>query len=252
LGDRTAARFLKGREERTVPLLRAALPGADPEGRKTLLYTLWMLDPSTLEDEKMMAEAIEILADISYRQRGYWFNRFIEKLTGAGSFADPLVPLVVDDIGTDDLSVLTAAPFLSGREKSAVPLLNEALTRADPKTRLSLLYVLWTLESDEDVLFPAVRKALGSDDPEVRIRAAYVASFVGPDLKELVPILARLFRDSDDDEGGVWEAAGEALWAMGESARSAIPVLKEAVGKYPDEWRGEVAGSLIHHIEGRD
>ena len=137
----------------------------------------------------------------------------------------------IDSFPSLDESTARSLGWASYNEEDDAERMVEALFDENPRKRLAGLSTLSSLLADEPLtkfrerIAAGVTENLNHDIPEIRVAAAEVCYRLGEDAAPALIPLAVLLRDGTSVDEHM--TAGEAMAALGEAARPAIPLLYE-------------------------
>jgi HEAT repeat protein len=163
----------------------------------------------------------------------------------------PVVPALIGAMGDDHPEVRRGAgKALHQIGPATIPFLIKALRHDNRRVREAAARGLYGFAPKAQKAIPALTEALKDSDAFVRQWVATalenLASIFGPVLKVAVPGLTDLLKD---DDFMVREWAAHALGSIGDSAKAAIPELKEvALGDVEPSVK-EAAASALDEIQ---
>jgi HEAT repeat protein len=163
----------------------------------------------------------------------------------------PVVPALIEATCDDHPEVRRGAGrALQQTGPATIPFLIKALRHDNSLVREKSARLLYGFAPKAQKAIPALTEALKDSDAFVRQWVATalenLASIFGPILKVAVPGLTDLLKD---DDFMVREWAAHALGSIGNSAKAAIPALKEAAMRDVEPSVKEAAANALDEIQ---
>jgi hypothetical protein len=161
------------------------------------------------EDTLCIPTLIEVLNDPDAQVRDY----AAYALSRFGTDAKAAAPALEEGLKDSSVQVrVTAAMALSAIDSNTVtmtiPVLKEAITNGDPRTRYSAAIYLRNMDLGDRATIPVFVSSLTNQDRDIRIASAYSLLRYGSEAKDAAPSLVNALNDSDAE---VRRAARRAL-----------------------------------------
>ncbi len=156
------------------------------------------------------------------------FNVLMQLSPENHAATDALVELLRDYDAAGD-----AALYLAGTSPSAFPLLTNALTAPERRTRVAVTAALGTMTNLTPEVVPVLLRALRDEHYTARAMAA--ASLAG--FEPTPEVVAALTEHISDRSQSVRLACARSLGKFGPAAKSAVPTLLKAAENRPDSIR---------------
>jgi HEAT repeat protein len=139
-----------------------------------------------------------------------------------GQQTEAVAAVLADAVRGDDRALraeaLNAVTFAGAQSKAAVPVLEAALEKGDPASRMRAAGTLWQMDRGKKVtMFPLLLEGLKDNNRAVWGAAAQALGQVGPEAKEAIPLLVEMMR-TRPEAMHAYSEVGNALWRMGEPA----------------------------------
>lgn len=163
------------------------------------------------------------------------FNVLMQLSPENRAATDALVELLHDYDTAGD-----AALYLAGTSPSAFPLLTNALTAPERRTRVAVIAALGTFTNRAPEAVPALLRALRDEHYTARAMAA--ASLAG--FEPAPEVIAALTEHIGDRSQSVRLACARTLGKFGPAAKSAVPTLLKASENRPDSIRESALEAL--------
>jgi HEAT repeat protein len=227
-----------------VPAVEAFLRNRSARLRCHAAYNLWKIDPKSSQPLPALRRVLE------ERDEDAWADIFnlISLMRGA---ARELAPMLVGLTKDRDANVRSNAVITLGDihpdPALVVPALHKALHDTNGMVRGNAAIALGNIGAKGPPTLALVRALLKDDDPLVRVQAAITVWRLDRDAKTAVPVLTEAL---DHDKGTLaCVAAVQALGQVGPEAKGAIPALLALRKKAEGGWGRQAIEETVRKID---